>query len=78
MVLIISQFRNNGITKLRHSEITSLRHSIITKSPSTHIYTLQNAMFFWLSIDFLSIFLAEPIKMRIFAPNLSASSSLCA
>ena len=35
-------------------------------------------MFFRLSIDFLSIFLAEPIKMRIFAPTFSAFSSLCA
>ena len=78
MVLIISEFRNNGITKLLYSKITTFRQSIITKSPSTNIYTLQNAMFFRLSIDFLSIFLAEPIKMCIFAPNLSASSSLCA
>lgn len=73
-----SKLRNSGISLYRYSENTSFRQSIITKSPLTNIYTLQNAMFFWLSIDFLSIFLAEPIKMRIFAPNLSASSSLCA
>ena len=73
-----SKLRNSGISLYRYSENTSFRQSIITKSPLTNTYTLQNAMFFRLSIDFLSIFLAEPIKMRIVAPNLSASSSLCA
>ena len=75
---MVSKFRNFVISLYHYSEITSFRHSLITKTPSTYIYTLQNATFFPLLNDFLFKYLAEPIKMRIFAPNFSAFSSLCA
>ena len=77
-VLKVSKLWNSVISLYRNSENTAFRQSIITKSPLTNIYTLQNATFFPIIIDFLFKSLAEPIKMRIFAPTFSAFSSLCA